>query len=130
MTFRDPLSIIAAALMLLASNGCGETSEEVEPALPMPAMQDVLSSNMRDTSCACRVGNICANVADAIVGTFEGKNLKCQVLNRSKRMMQCSLQERFVEMRGTDKQPGFEEHPGKWRKKEAILTYHSGTGWC
>ena len=64
-------------------------------------------------------------MADAVAGRYEGRNLSCRIVSRSRRTVRCRFEERFVEQLVEDG-----ERPGEWRRREAVFRNIDGPYWC
>lgn len=116
------------ALLLLSCSGAEEESEQPRPAplgpSDLPTIDDVLGPAYSDGSCGCEMGGMCANIADAIPGYWEGRNLQCRVEDSAGRIARCRFESRYWDATFPDKPVA-----GPWRTQEGLY-HHYGGGWC
>ncbi|HYI47210.1 MAG TPA: hypothetical protein VEX35_01985 [Allosphingosinicella sp.] len=114
----------AALFLAIALIGCGAPATAPAP-YAMPALGDVLSSNMTDRSCACaRDRQACAMVSDAVPGHFEGRGLQCAGVPGESGVVRCRFEERFV-----TENVGSPARPGPWQPRDGQFRRIAG-GWC
>lgn len=117
----------ASGLALLAA-ACSQASpagNQYTALPPVPQLHDALPSHLSDKSCGCVTGRgVCANLADAIPGRWEGRGLSCGAINPAARTVDCALEVRFVR-----EDPGAKEAPGAWEARRVRLKFEGG-GWC
>jgi hypothetical protein len=115
------------ALLLLSCSG-PEDSEKPGPAplgpTDLPTIEDVLGPAYSDGSCACEMNGMCANIADAIPGYWEGRNLQCRVEDAAGRIAKCRFESRYWDATFPEKPV-----PSPWESRESLY-HHYGGGWC
>ena len=90
----------------------------------MPSVSDILPWPAVDNSCSCVLSGFCANVADAVPGRWEGRNLHCQMADAARRTARCHLDARFVE------QAGSTERASRWQRKDGLFHNYKASYWC
>ena len=113
------------ALPLVAACSQESGAEVKRQSLAMPTLYDVLPSNTHDRSCQCLLHGQCANVADALPGHFEGRNLQCRVENEAARLVRCRVESRFVN-EWQEARP----IPGAWAWEEGVFYSNAPGAWC
>ena len=115
------------AFLLLS---CSAEEEAEQPRLgplgpsDLPTIEDVLGPAYSDGSCACEMTGMCANIADAIPGYWEGRNLQCRIEDKAGRIARCRFESRYWDT-------SFPEKPvaSPWESQEGLY-HHYGAGWC
>jgi hypothetical protein len=114
--------------LLAATAGCdspaSRPAREAEP-LALPTIHDVMSSNHNDKGCICVLHGQCANIADAVPGRFEGRNLECEPVDRQARKVRCRFDERFVA-----EWPDTAPSPSPWQPRDSVYTNLGKGAWC